>query len=87
MKIREEYFEKLGLVGNTYQSVTTSEKIKIFKDLLSISGEGKTVQILAKFIYLSESNRRMLCQKQVHKTKRKKISSTCMLYISIFMLS
>ena len=27
-KIREEYFEKLGLVGNTYQSVTTSEKNK-----------------------------------------------------------
>ena len=62
-KIREEHIEKLGIESNTYQSVRTSEKTKILKDLLSIFDEGETVLIPAKSIYLSKSNRRMSCQK------------------------
>lgn len=34
-KIREEYFQKLGIERNTYQTTTSSEKIQIINDLLA----------------------------------------------------
>ena len=65
-KNREEYFQKLGIERNTYQTTTISEKIQIINDLLSISDEEKTVQINSCKIclsVLSESNSKMVLEK------------------------